>query len=72
MTNLQLAIQFFLQLAVILMFCRVVGMVAAATEQKEDERRLPLPAPPLGRTTTKRVQQPPAHLHQAALRQCLL
>jgi Kef-type K+ transport system membrane component KefB len=35
MSNLQLAIQFFLQLAVILMFCRVVGMVAARLGQPQ-------------------------------------
>lgn len=35
MTNLQLAIQFFLQLAIILMVCRVVGMIAARFGQPQ-------------------------------------
>ncbi len=35
MTNLQLAIQFFLQLGIILLFCRVVGMVAARFGQPQ-------------------------------------
>jgi Kef-type K+ transport system membrane component KefB len=35
MTNLQLAIQFFLQLAIILMVCRVVGIIAARFGQPQ-------------------------------------
>jgi Kef-type K+ transport system membrane component KefB len=35
MTNLQLAIQFFLQLGIILLFCRVVGMIAARFGQPQ-------------------------------------
>ncbi len=35
MNNLHLAIQFFLQLAVILLFCRVVGAVAARCGQPQ-------------------------------------
>ena len=35
MSNLQLAIQFFLQIAVILMFCRVVGIIAAKLGQPQ-------------------------------------
>ena len=35
MTNLDLAVQFFLQLAVILLFCRVVGMIAAKVGQPQ-------------------------------------
>jgi len=35
MSNLQLAIQFFLQIAVILMFCRIVGLIAAKFGQPQ-------------------------------------
>lgn len=35
MTNLQLAIQFFLQLGIILIFCRIVGMIAARFGQPQ-------------------------------------
>lgn len=35
MNNVQLAVQFFLQIAVILLFCRVVGMVAARLGQPQ-------------------------------------
>ena len=35
MTNLQLAVQFFLQIAVILLFCRVVGVIAAKFGQPQ-------------------------------------
>ncbi len=35
MTNLQLAVQFFLQIAVILLFCRIVGAIAARLGQPQ-------------------------------------
>jgi Kef-type K+ transport system membrane component KefB len=35
MSNLQLAIQFFLQIAIILMFCRIVGLIAAKLGQPQ-------------------------------------
>ena len=35
MTNLQLAIQFFLQLGIILLVCRVVGIIAARFGQPQ-------------------------------------
>jgi Kef-type K+ transport system membrane component KefB len=35
MSNLQLAIQFFLQIAIILMFCRIVGLIAAKFGQPQ-------------------------------------
>jgi Kef-type K+ transport system membrane component KefB len=35
MSNVQLAVQFFLQLALILLFCRVVGAIAAKFGQPQ-------------------------------------
>src|SRR5690606_38720712 len=35
MTNIQLAVQFFLQIAIILLFCRIVGSIAARFGQPQ-------------------------------------
>ena len=40
MNNLELAVQFFLQLAVILVFCRLVGFLAARLGDREVAREV--------------------------------